>query len=103
MVDLEERTTRGDGTDRPDRPNGSPEGRGETFDLYGGPVPKASASADVTAAHGQRLAQAFVQRGLPSRLQVRVGFGPEGHFSMRTLRERTDEGEDVENEVVSLW
>lgn len=109
MVYLEEGTTGGDGTDRPDRPNGSPEGCGETFDLYGGPVPKASASADVTAAHGQRLAQASVQRALPSRLQVSVGFDPEGHFSMsrRTLRERTDEDEDededVENEAVCSW
>lgn len=105
MVHLEERASGGDATDRPDRPNGSPEGRGETFDLYGGPVPEASASADVTAAHGQRLAQASVQRGPPSRLQVSVGLDPEGHVSMSrgTLRERTDEHADVQKEGVSSW
>lgn len=80
MVNLEERTSGGAGTDRPDRPDGSPEGRGETFDLHGGAVPKASASADVAAADGQGLGQAFVQRAPPSRLQVSVGLDPEGHL-----------------------
>lgn len=74
MVPLEERPG------RPERPNGSPEGSGETFDLYCGPVPRPRASADVTAAHGQRLGQAVVQRARPHRLQVRVGLDPEGHL-----------------------
>lgn len=102
MVNLEERPAGGDRADRPDRPNGSPEGSGETFDLYCGPIPKASASADVTAAHGQRLAQAAVQRGRPRRLQVSVGFDPEGHSepSGMVLREQTcaqgvDDGSEV--------
>lgn len=108
MVNLEEGTTRGAGTDRPDRPHRSPEGCGETFDLHCGPVPEASASADVAAAHRQGLVQAFVQRGLPSGLQVRVGFDPEGHFnvSRRKLPERTvlgAEDEDVKNELLSFW
>lgn len=60
MVNLEERTSGGESSDRPDRPNGSSEGSGETFDLYSGLIPKASAFADVTAAHGQRLVKAVV-------------------------------------------
>lgn len=88
MVNLEEGPAGGDGADRPDRPYGSPEGSGETFDLYCGPIPKAS--ADVTAAHGQRLVQAVVQRGRPRCLQVRVRFDPEGHLeaSGTALREQ---------------
>lgn len=84
MVDLEERAAGGDSGDRPDRPNGSPQASGETCDLHRGPVPKASASAEVTAAHGQRLGQAVVQRGLPGGLQVSVGLDPEGHFRTET-------------------
>lgn len=91
MVDLEEGPAGGGAADRPDRPNGSPEAPGETFDLDCAPIAKASASADVTAAHGQRLVQAVVQRGRPRRLQVGVGLDPEGHLetSGTALREQT--------------
>lgn len=80
IVNLEERPSGGGGADWPDRPNGSPGASGETLDLHEGPIPEASASADVTAADGQRLVEAVVQRGRPRRLQVGVGFDPERHL-----------------------
>lgn len=97
MVNLEEGAAVGGGADRPDRPDGSPEGSGETFDLHCGPIPKASAPADVAAAHGQRLVEAVVQGGGPRRLQVGVGFDPEGHLegsgTAQTCAQGVDHGE----------
>lgn len=84
MVDLEEGTTRvgTDGSESTDRP---PECSGETFTLSCGPIPKPGASANVTAAHRQRLVQVASQRGHPSYLQVCVRFDSEGHFKAKLL------------------
>lgn len=81
MVDLEEGDVGASGADRPDRPDGPPGRSGEKSC----PIPKPSASVDVTAARGQRLGQAVVQRGLPGHLQVRVGLDPERHFRARLV------------------
>lgn len=77
MVDLQEGATGAGGADRPDSPNGPPGCAGETFDLSHRSTPKPNASAHVTDAHGQRLAQPVVQRRLPDGLQLGVRVHPE--------------------------
>ena len=60
VVDLEEGAAGADGADRPHHPHRPPGGSGETFDLFSRPVPEATASVYVAAAHGERLVQVLV-------------------------------------------
>lgn len=84
MVDLEEGAVGAQGAYRPDCSYGPPGRPGQTFDLLDLSLPKPAPSVHIAAAHGERLVQAAVKRGLPGRLQVSVGGGPERHFQVRS-------------------